>query len=184
MGRFRALRCGQWLSPTSGTRAVRGFVPQWMIAQYIVANDVGGAMESAARTTAAATAATAAIDRRALLEGLRIGAMAEPSLVSEVIALFLSDAPKLLQSIRDGISTDDHETLQRAAHTLKSSAGMVAAIDLADVAASVETHARDARIDEITTLLPQLDFLLGAALRELAVIRTELAPAQNGRVKQ
>lgn len=178
---FRALRCGEWQLPTWGMRAVRGFVPQCMIAQYIVANDVDGAMDSATKAT---TATTAAIDCRALLEGLSLGPMAEPSLVSEVIALFLADAPKLLQSIRDGVSTDDQATLLRAAHTLKSSAAMVAATDLAGVAASVETHARASRTDEITALLPRLDFLLGAAIRELSDIRADLGAVQDGAEKQ
>ena len=181
---FRALGGGEWLLPTRGMGAVRGFVPQCMIAQYIVANDVDGAMDSALKATTAATAMTATIDRRALLEGLSLGGVVDPSLASEVMALFLSDAPKLLQSIRDGVSTHDQTTLRRAAHTLKSSAGMVAATDLAGVAASVEAHARASRIDDITPLLPRLDFLLGTAIRELSVIRAQLEAVRDGVEKQ
>lgn len=184
---FRVRRCWEWTSSAGAMQALRWFVPQGLIARHIVAGSAGGApVKSATATTAttAATAMTATIDRRTLREGLRIGAMAEPALVREVIALFLSDAPKLVQSIRDGVSTGDQKSLLRAAHTLKSSAGMVAATDLAGVAASTEAHARASRTDEITALLPRLDFLLGAAIRELSDIRAELAAVQDGTDKQ
>ena len=159
---FGALWCGKSNSRAGETGALSVFVPPCMMARYIVAENAGGA---SAKTN---------IDRRSLLAGLSLGGIAEPALVREVIGLFLTDAPKLLQSLRDGFSTDDHKSMLRAVHTLKSSAAMVAAVELAAVAAHAEAHARSARIDEVGKLLPQLDALLAGALSELSAISVEL----------
>lgn len=169
---FGAFWCGKSDSRAGETGARSAFVPLFMMPRFIVAENAGGA---SVRTN---------IDRRALLDGLSLGGNAEPALVREVIGLFLADAPKLLELLRDGLSTGDHKSMLRAVHTLKSSAAMVAAVELAAVAASAEAHARGARIDEVEKLLPQLDALLAGALRELSVIGVELDSASGETEKQ
>lgn len=164
---FGAFWYGKSISCADGAWTLRVFVPPCVMPRYIVAENAGDAR------------VRADIDRRALLGGLSLGGIADPALVREVIGLFLADGPKLMQSLRDGLSTGDHKSMLRAVHTLKSSAAMVAAVELAAVAAIAEAHARGTRIDEVSKLLPQLDALLAGALRELSAIGVELDSASG-----
>ncbi|MDY7229976.1 hybrid sensor histidine kinase/response regulator [Hyalangium rubrum] len=72
------------------------------------------------------------------LDSLR--ALGEDAL-TEVVGLFLANTPGRLQAMREALATGDLETLERSAHSLKSSSAMLGAMRLASVCAQVETAA-------------------------------------------
>ena len=74
------------------------------------------------------------LDRDAALE--RLGG--DEELFAEVAALFLADAPRMVEDIRRAAETGDPVTLQRAAHTLKGAAGYVGGVAAAAAAKQVE----------------------------------------------
>lgn len=121
----------------------------------------------------------AVIDRITMMEGLNLGNGVEPALVIDVIDVFLRDAPALVHSIREAITSSDEKGMLRSIHMLKSSAAVVAAPALVRAAAAAEAQARDGRTQEILARLPELVALVDAAARELAVIQADLRRSKN-----
>jgi HPt (histidine-containing phosphotransfer) domain-containing protein len=64
--------------------------------------------------------------------------------LQEIVQLFcVEECPKLVQNIRDGLAKGDAALLERAAHTLKSSADLFGAKRAFDAARSLEELARE-----------------------------------------
>ena len=63
-----------------------------------------------------------------------------PDLLDKVIRIYLDESPALLASIRDAAARDDLETMQDAAHSLKSSSKNLGAERLADLCRQLENH--------------------------------------------
>jgi len=87
-------------------------------------------------------------------------------MVRDLVALFFEESPKLMAEIKDAISHADAPALQRAAHTLKSSAGIFAASPTVRAAASLEMMGRRGELEgsraELAKLESELDQLLRA----------------------
>lgn len=77
--------------------------------------------------------------------------------LSELGQLFLQEAPKLLNEIRDAIQQGDATSLRRAAHTLKSSAAVFEAHHAADAALKLELLGKDEKLMEAREALPALE---------------------------
>jgi HPt (histidine-containing phosphotransfer) domain-containing protein len=67
----------------------------------------------------------------------------EADLARDVAQAFLEAAPKRLGSLRGALRRKDVPTLERHAHTLKASAGMVGALRLSALCAELEERAGD-----------------------------------------
>ena len=65
-----------------------------------------------------------------------------PGFADRVLEMFVDSAGKLLASFAEAADTGDAPTMQRAAHTLKSSAATVGALALAEQARQIEMHLR------------------------------------------
>lgn len=115
-----------------------------------------------------------AVGREALLESLRIGGHTRPTLVNKMIGLFLRDAPKLLDTLNEGLTRSSQRDVERAIHTIKSSAATLGALVLSQLAARMEVHARNGRLNEVRAHMQELRQLLGQTSRELAAIRDDL----------
>ena len=96
------------------------------------------------------------IDPKALAEVRQMGGSADPDLVPRVIRLYLAESVKLLESIDRALDADDVPTLQRAAHSLKSSSGMVGALTLAQISREIEELARKAEVDRAKSYADKL----------------------------
>jgi HPt (histidine-containing phosphotransfer) domain-containing protein len=66
-------------------------------------------------------------------------------LVTEVVEIFCEDLPPRLAAIRTALAGGDLATVERVAHALAGSAGMIGARRLALVAAELEAAAADGR---------------------------------------
>lgn len=71
-----------------------------------------------------------------------------PNLLARVVNLFLTDAPKQVETMRASAETGADEDLMRAAHTLKSSAANVGARALRAECEHIEHAVRDGRVEE------------------------------------
>ena len=65
----------------------------------------------------------------------------DPRLFSEIVALFLEDSPKLLETARKSLDESNMAELERAAHSLKGLSVNFDAGELASAAAAVEQNA-------------------------------------------
>jgi two-component system sensor histidine kinase/response regulator len=77
--------------------------------------------------------------------------------VRTLAEIFLRECQQLTGEIREGISSGDAKTLRRAAHTLKSSAEIFAAGQLASIARELEQFGRSEQINDAQSRLPALE---------------------------
>jgi CheY-like chemotaxis protein len=88
----------------------------------------------------------AAIDVKALDNIRTLQRPGAADLLERVITLYLDNAPRLVQSMREAIAAGDGDALQRAAHTLKSSSANLGALELAGLCKEMEVQARAGRL--------------------------------------
>lgn len=77
--------------------------------------------------------------------------------LSELGQMFLQEAPKLLNEIREALQAGDAQSLRRAAHTLKSSAAVFEAQHASEAALKLEILGKDEKLDEARDALPALE---------------------------
>jgi HPt (histidine-containing phosphotransfer) domain-containing protein len=65
--------------------------------------------------------------------------------LTEVIGLYLEDAPRYLKRAQEAVSTLDSESLKRAIHSLKGSSGHIGARHLAALCLDLEIEATQGR---------------------------------------
>lgn len=87
--------------------------------------------------------------------------------LSDVIDMFLEDAPLQVDAMRTAVATGDAEWLMRAAHTLKSTSLNLGALSLASVAGEIETCGRAGVVDGVQDRLAAADRQLVAVMAEL-----------------
>lgn len=67
-------------------------------------------------------------------------------MLEKVIRIYFENSPKLLQTMRDAVAEDQTaETVERAAHSLKSSSACLGATRLASLCGNLEEMARKNR---------------------------------------
>ncbi len=106
-------------------------------------------------------------DRRINREPLAIlRKMGGAALVQKVLQLFFENTPQQLEKIKTGMSKGDSDQIRHAAHSLKSAAANVGAVQLSELARAIEHAARYG--------LPGTDALavsaLGQAYHDVAII--------------
>jgi signal transduction histidine kinase/DNA-binding response OmpR family regulator len=119
-------------------------------------------------TAAEDAAAQPPLDATVLDEMRQMTGTGDPGLARRVAALYLAESVKLMDTIDRAFEQRDSGMLGRAAHTLKSSSGMVGAVVLAQLSRDIEERARKAELDQAR---PYADRLRG----EFARVRDALA---------
>jgi HPt (histidine-containing phosphotransfer) domain-containing protein len=106
----------------------------------------------------------AALDRLVRLGGSK--------LLRQMIELYLTHGPERLRTVEEGVSAGDAAMIERAAHTLKSSAGNLGAVRLQHTADALEALAAQGVVDVHVAERLRAEFeesavLLRQALEEL-----------------
>lgn len=98
-----------------------------------------------------------AIDEKVLNTFAReMGGSISSAAVVDVIELYLSDAPGLLQTMDRAYMAQDATVLQRTAHTLKSSSAL-GAMTLTNLCKEVEALARDGQLTDAGNALRRVE---------------------------
>ena len=87
--------------------------------------------------------------------------------VKSMAEMLLTEGPKLLNQIRDGLAAGNREVVQRGAHTFKGSVSFFAATQVVKAAEHLEHLAKEQRLDECDQSLPRLDELMSGLKDEL-----------------
>lgn len=66
----------------------------------------------------------------------------------QMIQLFLQNSPERMAQLREGFEADDLRQVERAVHSLKSSAGNVGAVEVNRIAQRLEDLAHDGETEE------------------------------------
>ncbi len=97
-----------------------------------------------------------------VLESLRgLQGEGQPSLVAELVQLFISDTPMRLDAIRQAVGRRDPDALAFAAHTLKGGCATLGATRMRDLSLGLEQLGRAGGTDGAPELLVALDAAFG-----------------------
>ena len=96
--------------------------------------------------------------------------MGGAKLLTQMIRLFLENAPTRLQQARTGVADGNVREAERAVHSLKSSAANVGAMKVSRAAAEMEELASAGNLAAVAELLPSLESAYAAASESLAAI--------------
>jgi HPt (histidine-containing phosphotransfer) domain-containing protein len=91
-------------------------------------------------------------------------------LVREIVKIFLEDAPQRLLDGRAGAKARNLDATRRAAHSLKSTAGALGAVELKAVSEQIEELAADNQGAAVDALLDRWDASFAAAERQLSAV--------------
>ncbi len=95
-------------------------------------------------------------------------------LLSEMVRLFLENAPQRMEQIRRGAGEGNLDEGERGAHSLKSSAANLGAERLRALSAESEKAASEGDRDTVASLLPQLEEAFSQVITALQSVHEEL----------
>ena len=103
-----------------------------------------------------------------VLESLRqLTPPGEPDVLAEVLQLFKADVPTRIERLRAAWQAGDAVTVQRAAHSLKGSAGNIGANQLLAVCARLDELGRAGDLSALAPLVASLDAEYGRVESEI-----------------
>jgi HPt (histidine-containing phosphotransfer) domain-containing protein len=80
----------------------------------------------------------------------------DPGFLQEVVDVFLSDYPKLIDDLRQASQDLDRNLLMRSAHSLKGMLKNFRAENAAEIAYEIEKKGKDSDFEDIQTLIAAL----------------------------
>jgi HPt (histidine-containing phosphotransfer) domain-containing protein len=86
-----------------------------------------------------------------------------PKLLNQMIRLYLENQDTRLDQIRAGFESGSAEEVERGAHSLKSSAGNVGAVEVRRLCAEMEDRATEGDLEGARALQPALESARDAA---------------------
>jgi len=93
----------------------------------------------------------------------------------EMIDLFLDNGPKRMAAVRDGLAAGEARAVQRAAHSLKSTAGNLGGRAVQQTAQEIETLAAEGDVAPLGELVAELATRFDALLQRLETERSRRA---------
>lgn len=104
----------------------------------------------------------------AVLAALRqLSLPGEPDVLTDVLALFLEEVPPRMARLRNAWASGNIEEMQRAAHSLKGSAGNIGAHGMFDVCKQLDGLGRSGTLDAAAPLIEALDAEFGKVEAEI-----------------
>jgi HPt (histidine-containing phosphotransfer) domain-containing protein len=67
----------------------------------------------------------------------------------KLVSIFLDEAPRLIQNLKESLNTGDPFSMTKSAHALKGASANAGAIALSETARVIEKIVHEGRIDEI-----------------------------------
>jgi len=101
----------------------------------------------------------------------RLERMVGARVLGEVLDLYAETTPRRLEVVREALRTEDLPAAAVALHDLKSSAGMVGASGLQQLAEEMERLARQNQTEALRERLPRLEAAVADAARHLGGAR-------------
>ena len=108
-------------------------------------------------TAAYSVAPPLAVDRDVLTSLAAIAGAQNPTLVDELIELFLGSTPLRIAELRQALKKKDAKRMREVAHDLRGSSGQLGATRMEQTCASIETLARTGYLKGMRQLIDQLD---------------------------
>jgi CheY-like chemotaxis protein len=107
------------------------------------------------------------IDCKILADIRNLQSKGTQDILSKVINIYLNDSPKLLQTIHEAVNHSDAPSVQRGAHSLKSSSANLGALTLAALCKELEAMGRSNSIESAAEVLSKLEIEHGMVVNAL-----------------
>jgi len=91
-----------------------------------------------------------------------------PGLTARLIEVYLRSSPEIIDSMRQAIVSEDAETIERAAHSLKSSSATLGALELSEYCRRLEQIGREAATDQAAEVFASLEMEFDRVRRALS----------------
>ena len=112
--------------------------------------------------------ATRAVLDPAVIETLRqLSVPGEPDVLTEVLKLFLEEAPTRIEKLRNAWANRNIQEVQRMAHSLKGSAGNIGATAMFDLCKELDQVGRSGGVIDASGLVAALDDEFGKVEAEI-----------------
>jgi len=126
-----------YLSKPFSLEELRAVLGRWLSVDV----DQGSAAPTPEPATRDSTVDREVLDFQALDRIRALQRPGAPDILKKVITLYLADAAKLLDMLRDAVGRSDRAAMQRTMHTCKSSSANVGALKLAGLCEEMEREA-------------------------------------------
>jgi PAS domain S-box-containing protein len=132
------------------------------VTQYVTSSPEhsGSDVQSAALSESSpgdASGTRDAIDDAAYQQFLSLVGGSEPSLVTELIDIFLDEIPSQIAAIHQAIAQGDTSVLHRIAHTMKSSSAQVGAVHFSSLWKQLEYLGKSGRVEGAAELVTHIE---------------------------
>jgi HPt (histidine-containing phosphotransfer) domain-containing protein len=104
------------------------------------------------------------LDRASILERLE----GSQELLTELVQLFLGEAPQLIEAMRKALQQGDMQELARSAHSMKGAASNFSAHGTVAAASQLENYAKKGDAESAKAALATLEAIVERLLPELA----------------
>ncbi len=99
---------------------------------------------------------TEAINMEVVEELLSLSEHGDPELLVDLIQMYLSDSPQKLAEISEGLATQDYERVEKAAHSLKGSAGNLGAYLVQHDCEQLQIASRQHELESVRSSVEEL----------------------------
>jgi PAS domain S-box-containing protein len=117
---------------------------------------------------------TIAVEGNSLLAAREILSTMPKELQEKLLLQFVEDTTKRREAAQKAIDTNDLETLERATHALKSVAGTFGASELTNIAAAINSLARDKKSIAAMSKIDELEVICDRTLGEVKALADEM----------
>jgi HPt (histidine-containing phosphotransfer) domain-containing protein len=166
---------------------MRNILNRWLQREQAAGSEVAGPSEVAGAAAAIIGAEGAgevasrsavcpvAVDRSQLESIQALQRVGAPNLLEKMIQLFITGSPKHIDGMRVAVTSGDAAGLWTAAHTFKSSAAILGALNLSEMCREMEANGRAGVLDGAQELLAEITDEFETVCRILAAIRDQAA---------
>jgi two-component system sensor histidine kinase/response regulator len=113
------------------------------------------------------SAHTAVLNQAALDNIRSLQQPGEPNILRKIIGRYVENSPQLLRSLREAMAQHDIACVRLAAHSLKSSSASLGAMALSESCKTLETMAREQRLEDAEILLTDIETGYAVAAKAL-----------------
>ncbi|OLC53287.1 MAG: hypothetical protein AUH92_06265 [Acidobacteria bacterium 13_1_40CM_4_69_4] len=135
------------------------------------AGTAGGRPASAAPPEPAPSDGDGPIDMKTLDSMRTVRQEGRADLVARAVSLYLKSSPEQVKELHDAVDRNETATLNRLAHSLKSSSAMIGALRLSELCRRLEIQARDDRLESAAERVAEIEAEFARVVRALEALR-------------
>lgn len=100
--------------------------------------------------------------------------LADPATLAELLGVYLTDSPQLIEQMRTGLASGAVEEVRRAAHSLKSNSGSFGATRMAEAARDLEMLAKGGTLEGAASKFAAIEAEYGKLSTVLMELKNDL----------